>query len=103
MVQNSPPLGFFPPTLDQDLLSAFIQDEIRLHDAFTLTVGTKFEHNDYTGTEFEPSIRLQWTGSPEHTVWGAISRAIRAPSRIDRDSSLGTPPYFYPSHRQSGL
>src|SRR5690606_30586005 len=69
VVQNSPPLGFFPSTLDQHLFSAFVQDEIQLHDALVLTVGTKLEHNDYTGTEFEPSVRMQWTAAPDQTLW----------------------------------
>lgn len=93
-VQNSPPLGFFPPELDQNLFSGFVQDEIKLHDRMTLTLGTKVEHNDYTGTEIEPGIRIQSTLTPDQTIWAAVSRAVRAPSRIDRDSSLGSPPYF---------
>src|ERR1019366_874835 len=53
---------------------------------------TKLEHNDYTGWEVEPSIRLAWAPSKRHTLWAAISRAVRTPSRIDRDLSEPAPP-----------
>ncbi|HEX2861136.1 MAG TPA: TonB-dependent receptor, partial [Lacunisphaera sp.] len=93
-VGNAPPLGFLPATLDQHLFSAFVQDEIRLNPRLYLTVGSKLEHNDYTQFEFEPNVRLRWTPAPGQTIWSAISRAVRTPSRIDRDVRLGMPPYF---------
>src|SRR5437762_13574085 len=53
-----------------------------------LTVGSKLEHNDYTGFEFEPSARLQWNPQSTHLLSGAISRAVRTPSRFDRDLTV---------------
>ncbi|MFA6540717.1 MAG: TonB-dependent receptor [Bacteroidota bacterium] len=94
VVKNSPALGFFPERLDQNLFSGFVQDEISLTENVAFTLGTKVEHNDYTGWEFEPSTRLQWMLSTTHMFWGAISRAVRMPSRIDRDMSQPAPPYF---------
>ncbi|HEY6451760.1 MAG TPA: TonB-dependent receptor [Steroidobacteraceae bacterium] len=94
MATNAPSLGFFPPTLNQDLYSAFVQDEIRLRSNLALTLGSKLEHNDYTGFEFEPDVRLRWTLTPDQTMWSAVSRAVRTPSRVDRDESEGSPPYF---------
>ena len=57
-----------------------------------MTLGSKVEHNDYTGFEFEPNVRLQWTWTPNQTLWSAISRAARTPSRIDRDLAEPAPP-----------
>ncbi len=91
--KNAPALGFFPAVLDQELYSLFAQDEIRLTDALFLTVGSKIEHSEYSGFEFEPSARLMWQPNSTHTVWGAVSRAVRTPSRVDRDLSQGSPPY----------
>ncbi|HEY6458150.1 MAG TPA: TonB-dependent receptor [Steroidobacteraceae bacterium] len=91
-VQNAPGLGFFPTTLNQDLYSAFVQDEISLHSNLSLTVGSKIEHNDYTGFEFEPNVRLLWSGLQNQTLWSAISRAVRTPSRVDEDLKEATPP-----------
>lgn len=90
-VENSPALAFAPTLLEQNLFSAFAQDEFQLIRQVTLTLGTKVEHNDYTGFEYEPSARLAWSPTEQHTFWAAISRAVRAPSRVDRDIRLPTP------------
>jgi iron complex outermembrane receptor protein len=92
VVQNAPGLGFFPATLNQDLYSAFLQDEIALRSDVSLTVGSKIEHNDYTGFQYEPNLRLVWSGWQNQAVWGAISRAVRDPSRIDADLKEAAPP-----------
>jgi iron complex outermembrane receptor protein len=85
-------LAFLPA--DRSLLWAnlFAQDEIVLEDNLRLTLGTKFENNYYTGTEFLPSARLAWKPEPRRLVWGAVSRAVRAPSRVDRDFFIDIPP-----------
>ena len=90
----APAVGFLPPVLRQNLFSFFVQDEFALRKNLSFTLGTKLEHNDYTGFEFEPDARLSWTLSPNQSLWSAISRAVRTPSRIDHDLSEGSPPYF---------
>jgi iron complex outermembrane receptor protein len=70
-----------PAKRTDSLYSAFLQDEIRLADTLWLTLGSKVEHNAYTGFEYEPSARLAWAPSTRHTLWAAASRAIRQPSR----------------------
>jgi iron complex outermembrane recepter protein len=94
VVGNTPALAFLPAILDQDLYSAFVQDEIQLRNDLSFTLGSKLEHNDYTGFEVEPDARLSWTVSPQQALWAAISRAVRTPSRIDRDLSEPAPPYL---------
>jgi iron complex outermembrane receptor protein len=89
--QNAPGIAFLPPTLDHHLFSGFVQDEITLRENLFLTLGTKLEHNDYTGLEVEPSARLQWNVTPRQMLWAAVSRAVRTPSRIDRDLSQPGP------------
>ena len=90
-VKNAPALAFVPPSLNRNLYSAFVQDEIKLADELALTVGTKIEHNDYTGAEVQPNVRLRWDVTSQQMLWGAVSRAVRAPSRVDRDERLPTP------------
>lgn len=92
-VANAPTVAFFPAALDHDLYSAFIQDEVELREDLFLTVGTKLEHYDYTGFEVEPSIRLQWILTRDHALWAAVSRAVRTPSRYDRDLFQPDPAY----------
>lgn len=72
------------------LASCFVQDEIVLKaDWLRLILGSKFEHNDYTGFEAQPNARLIWTPSEKHSVWAAVSRAVRTPSRAEEDATLG--------------
>jgi iron complex outermembrane recepter protein len=93
-VVNAPALGFLPAVLNQNLYSAFVQDEFALRKNVSFTLGTKLEHNDYTGFEVEPDARLSWSLSSNQALWTAVSRAVRTPSRIDHDLSEGTPPYL---------
>ncbi len=93
-VTNAPALGFLPEHLNQNLFSVFAQDEIQLFKKFSLTLGSKLEHNDYTGFEVEPSARIRYDLANNWMVWAAVSRAVRTPSRVDHDITEGTPPYF---------
>ncbi|MCI0415821.1 TonB-dependent receptor [bacterium] len=80
---------FDPSSRADHLFSGFIQDEIRFYnEEFRLTVGTKFENNDYTGTEIQPNVRMLWTPEEQHTIWGAISRAVRTPSRFEHNAVI---------------
>jgi iron complex outermembrane receptor protein len=91
-VVNSPSAAFLPTVLDQSLYSGFAQDEIMLAPNLAYILGTKLEHNAYTGWELQPSTRLQWSLSSSQSLWGAVSRAVRTPSRIDRDLYEADPP-----------
>lgn len=85
--------GILPNHRDMHLFSAFVQDEITLiPDIFKLTAGTKLSHNIFTHFEVQPSARVTWTPHEDHTIWGAVSRAVRTPSRIDVDYHIPTNP-----------
>ena len=67
-----------------NLFSAFVQDEFKLvPDRFTLITGIKVEHNDYTGFELQPSVRMVFKPAKNQTVWAAVSRAVRTPSAAE--------------------
>lgn len=73
-----------PPNPDTKLFGAFAQDEIVLApDRLFLTIGTKLEHNDYTGFDAMPSVRLVWTPGARQAFWAAASKADRTPSDTD--------------------
>ncbi|MDX2113311.1 MAG: TonB-dependent receptor [Alphaproteobacteria bacterium] len=75
-----------PQKRNDDLLSAFVQDRIALvEDELFLTLGSKFENNDYTGTEIQPSARFSWLIEDNQTLWGAVSRAVHTPYRFSDD------------------
>lgn len=92
-VDNLALFKFLPAHKTLHLYSAFVQDEIRLlENSLRFTIGSKFEHNDYTGMEVQPNVRVAWSPAEEQTVWAAISRAVRTPARIDRDFYLNITP-----------
>lgn len=94
-VDNSASQAFMPEDRTLRWGNVFAQDEIRLRDDLELTLGAKVETNIYTGSEWLPNVRLSWQPARDHLVWGALSRAVRAPSRIDRDLSIpGAPPFL---------
>lgn len=95
-VRNTPTQAFIPADQTIRLGGIFAQDEIELTpDSLRLTLGAKFEHNDYSGSDFQPSARLAWLATPAQTLWAAVSRAVRTPSRLDRDYfQPPAPPYL---------
>jgi len=88
------------------LYSAFVQDEVVLvPDRWRISAGARLEHNTYTGYAVQPNVRLLWTPDQRNTFWGAVSRAVRTPARMERggfgyvevgtgDPSAGIPPYI---------
>jgi iron complex outermembrane receptor protein len=86
--------GFHPDERTLSWANLFLQDSIRLSESIDLTLGAKLEHNDYTGTEKLPTVRLAWKLGNDRLLWAAVSRAVRAPARLDRDISLPPNPPF---------
>ena len=77
-----------PEDSDDQLFSGFIQDQISLSELLRVTLGTKLEHNDFSGFEVQPSVRVAWLPRDNHTLWAAISRAVRVPTRFERDVAV---------------
>ena len=75
--------SFMPAERLDHLFSGFVQDELHITNSVSLTLGTKVEHNNYTGVEFEPSGQLVWTPVKDHTIWASAARAIRQPNVLD--------------------
>lgn len=84
--------------------SSFLQDEVSLFDRrLRVTLGSKFEHNDFTGFEFEPNVRMLANIDKKQSVWAAVSRAVRTPALTEEGLRLneavvppGAPPFFSP-------
>jgi iron complex outermembrane recepter protein len=80
-----------PTSVNDQVYSGFIQDELTLIDnKLWLTIGSKFEHNDYSGFEGQPSARIMWAPYNQHRLWAGISRAVHTPSRAEQGLSLLT-------------
>ena len=100
ITQKFATLGFLPLQETDSIYSWFAQDQISLVPGkLVLTLGSKFEHNNYSGFEVQPDGRLIWTPTEHQSIWVAVTRAVRTPSRLDTDLQLtdflsATPPFF---------
>ena len=78
------PLQYLPSARNIAVYSAFLQDKFGLiADKLYLTLGSKFEVNEQTGFEYQPNARLTYFPSRNQTLWTAVSRAIRTPTRAE--------------------
>jgi iron complex outermembrane receptor protein len=84
----TPQVSMTPARQTDRLYNAFFQDEIQLTPALWFTLGSKVEHNVFTGFEFEPSARLAWSATKKQTLWAAASRAIRQPSQLEESVNV---------------
>ena len=92
---GTPTVTFNPHDATDHLASVFLQDEFAiLPEKLWFTVGSKLEHNQYTGFEVQPNVRLSWRPTEKQTVWASWSRAMRSPSRAETDlfATSGTLP-----------
>jgi len=102
-IQTNPGINFTPNDQTDSIYSGFLQYELPIvRDKLTLTAGSKIEHNNFSGWEYEPSVRLLWSLSQSQSIWAAVTRAVRTPSRQDEDVSFAilalaepTPPSVY--------
>ncbi len=78
--------SYTPQIQTNQVFSGFLRDEIKLiPDRLFLTLGTRLDRNDFTGLEIQPNARLMWMPNTENSIWMAVSRAVRTPSRAEND------------------
>lgn len=80
-----------PKSKDYNIWNTFIQDDIEVTSQSHFVLGSKFEHNDFSGFEVQPNARFIWTPGEKHSVWASISRAVRTPSRVDHGINVQFP------------
>ena len=94
-IENGAGVAFIPADKDLNSWNIYGLDEIALGPDVDLSLGAKVDRNSYTGEEFLPSVRIGWRPVDEHLLWAAWSRALRTPSRFDRDLFIpGAPPFL---------
>jgi iron complex outermembrane receptor protein len=93
-MNNTAVLAFLPARSNLSLINAFVQDSVALHDHVQMTVGAKLERNSYTGMEFQPNVKMAWKLHDHALLWSSIARAVRTPSRLDRDLFTPNVPPF---------
>ena len=89
ITQKFATLDFEPHHETDSIYSWFAQDQISIVPRrLSITLGSKFEHNNYSGFEVQPNARLLWTPTAHQSFWAAETRAVRTPSRLDQDLQL---------------
>ena len=85
---DSPTVSYDPNDRTLETYSTFLQDDITLApDTLLLTIGAKLEHHEYTDWEFQPTARLLFSPTDKQSVWASVSRAVRTPSRAEREGN----------------
>jgi iron complex outermembrane receptor protein len=87
---DGPAFFFEPRERTSHRFNVFVQDEIRVASEFFVTAGSKFERNEFTGLEVQPTLRARWS-TMHRSVWAAVSRAVRVPTRFDTDLRFRVP------------
>jgi iron complex outermembrane receptor protein len=87
-IQGKGLFALTPPDSQDTVVSGFIQDQISVLPNLKITLGTKLEHNDFSGFEYQPTARFAWNPTQDQTFWGAVSRAVRVPTRLERDVDI---------------
>jgi iron complex outermembrane receptor protein len=93
----SGPFGFADPVTHLAIENLFAQDEFHLSDNLKVTAGIKIENSSYSNVDFMPDMRLAWQVTDKDLLWAAVSRAVRTPSKIDRE--LQAPGILLPAPR----
>lgn len=88
-LRNSFTVSHDPDYRDLNIASIFIQDEIAFFKNYLyLILGSKFEYNDFTAFEVQPSCRLLWKPHNNHSLWTAVSKAVKIPNRGNIDGTI---------------
>ena len=70
--------------------NVFAQGQFAVRRELFLTLGTKLEHNEFTGAEIQPTVAVRWTREAQ-TAWASVSKAVRVPTRFDTDLRFRVP------------
>jgi len=103
VIQTSPAVDFLPHRQTDSIYSSFVQYELPFDgDKFSLMAGSKFERTNFSGYDYQPSVRLLWSPTSKQSAWLAVTRAVRTPSRQDQDvrfdilvQATPPPPVFF--------
>ncbi|MBP8273289.1 MAG: TonB-dependent receptor [Acidobacteria bacterium] len=84
---------YFEPRVRTSILgNLFVSDDIALvPDRLSVIVGAKTERYKNGGMEVSPNVRLRVTPDRRQTIWAAVSRAVRTPTRFDTDLRIVLP------------
>ena len=69
-----------------ETFGGFAQAQLNFYDdKFQIFLANLSAHNNFTGWEHQPAIRMLINPNSDHTLWSSVSRAVSAPSYISRN------------------
>jgi outer membrane receptor for ferrienterochelin and colicins len=71
--------GLLPQTHSQTMWSLFAEDEWKLGNNLTATLGARYDDHSTFGGHVSPRAYLVWNAQPTLTIKGGVSRGFRAP------------------------
>ena len=83
-----------------DRFSGFLQDSINLSDDLVLSIGSKFEDGDLSGSNFQPGLRVSYSINEQNIFWGAYSRAYRQASLVEQYTKVSYARVWDPTSSQ---
>ena len=90
--RGSAAISFDPPHRTYDVGNLFGQDEVAIvPQRVYITGGLKYEHNRFSGGEWQPNVRARWLPTRTQTLWGSVARAVRRPTRFEDDVIVRLP------------
>jgi iron complex outermembrane receptor protein len=97
IIAKLPEETLIPPSATDHNHAGFIQDEARLGERLSLTVGAKLEHNNYSGFDILPSARILWSFTAQQSLWAGVTRSVTTPSDLEENFllSAGTPAFVF--------
>lgn len=80
---------FDPRSRSLNIFQAFVQNTFTLApERLYFMLGTKIGYYSYTDFEIQPGARLWWTPDDRQSIWAAVSRSVRIPSRLEQDGEI---------------
>ena len=87
-VPATPSTRILPPEKGIGLINGYVQDEIRLAETVSVSLGARLEYSEFSGSSIQPAAQLLWAPTDRQSVWASVSRAVRTPSRGEQGFSL---------------
>ena len=86
---DGPVLFFDPANRAWFQANVFLQNTTEVIDGrLFVMLGSKFTYHSFIGFKSQPSARVWWTPSEKQTIWAAVSRPVRMPSRFEENGQL---------------
>lgn len=90
-IRGSEFIEFVPKEQTDHLGGFFFENRLRPREDLNIEFGAKFEYNERSHFDVQPSVGTSWTVSERNVLWASVGRAVRTPSRLEEDLEISIP------------